>query len=203
MEERNNSDEITFQLYVDAVIEQKIPWHTFTKWTKDFYNSDMDRLKHLNAMILMKLTVSYSDMERSTYLNAILLRELKKSILKVNMSEEENENESFQDAKNAAPMNNESEEQFEANNYFKKDQCISHTSPSKSHVSSRLQTKENKFIKEYTNTGNVDALQSMVSMPLCNRFNCFIGCDVYNIVIYLFNTTFAKTCDSTSCIKWI
>ena len=121
MEERNNSDEITFQLYVDAVIEQKIPWHTFTKWTKDFYNSDMDRLKHLNAMILMKLTVSYSDMERSTYLNAILLRELKKSILKVNMLEEENETESFQDSKNAAPNDNESEEQFVANNDFKND----------------------------------------------------------------------------------
>ena len=130
MEERNNSDEITFHLYVDAVIEQKIPWHTFTKWTKDFYNSDMGRLKHLNAMILMKLTVSYSDMERSTYLNAILLRELKKSILKMNMSEEESEHEAFQDAKTAAPNDNESEEKFDANNDFKnnlsnEEECMS------------------------------------------------------------------------------
>ena len=52
------SDNYFLEGYVDAVIEQKIPWHTFTKWTKDFYNSDMERLKHLNAMILMKLTVS-------------------------------------------------------------------------------------------------------------------------------------------------
>ena len=44
-----NSDEITFQLNVDAVNEQKIPW----------------------------ITLSSSEIERSTYLNA-LLRELRK-----------------------------------------------------------------------------------------------------------------------------
>ena len=50
MEKRNNSDEITFQLNVDAVNEQKIPWNN----------------------------LSSSEIERSTYLNANLLRELRK-----------------------------------------------------------------------------------------------------------------------------
>ena len=60
-----NSDEISFHLYIDAVKDKKIPWNTFVKVMKDFYYQDLERLKNLNAMILMELTESYSDLEKS------------------------------------------------------------------------------------------------------------------------------------------
>ena len=86
-QKKTNSREISFQLHIEALKEQKIPWNTFANLMEEFIYSDMDRLKHLNAMILTELTVSYSDMERSRYLNAILLKELKNLIEKEYVSE--------------------------------------------------------------------------------------------------------------------
>ena len=85
MKEEQNSEEISFQLYIDAVKEKKIPWNTFVKLMKDFYYPDLERLEHLNSMMLMELTKSYSDLERSRYLNAILLTELKSTIEEENV----------------------------------------------------------------------------------------------------------------------
>ena len=89
MKEEQNSDEISFQIYIDAVKEKKIPWNTFVKLMKDFYYPDLERLEHLNSMMLMELTKSYSYLERSRYLNAILLNELKNSIVDENVVEKE------------------------------------------------------------------------------------------------------------------
>ena len=87
MTEEQNSDEISFHLYIDAVKEKKIPWKAFEKLMKDFYYPDLERLEHLNSMILMELTKSYSHLERSKYLNAILLNELKNSMEEENFVE--------------------------------------------------------------------------------------------------------------------
>ena len=86
-EHKNNHHEISFQLHIDALREQKISWNTFVKLMEEFFFLDMDRLKYLNALILTELTISYSDMERSRYLNAILMKELKNLIEKENVSE--------------------------------------------------------------------------------------------------------------------
>ena len=91
MKEEQNSDEISFQIYIDAVRGKKIPWNTFLKLMKDFYYPALERLKDLNTMMLIELTKSYSDLERSRYLNAILLTELKNSIEEENVVENSDE----------------------------------------------------------------------------------------------------------------
>ena len=81
MSSQNNPHKISFQLHIDAVKEEKITWNSFVQLMEDFFYSDMDRLKHLNEMILTELTGgSYSDIQRLRYLSAILLKELKISI---------------------------------------------------------------------------------------------------------------------------
>ena len=85
---QKNPREISFfQLHVDALKNQKIPWNTFVQFMEEFFFSDMEKLKYLNAMILKELTISYSDMERSKYLNKILLKELKNFIEKEYVSD--------------------------------------------------------------------------------------------------------------------
>ena len=117
MKEEQNSDEISFQIYIDAVKEKKIPWNTFVKLMKDFYYPDLERLEHLNSMILMELTKSYSYLERSRYLNAILLNELKSSIEEENVMEII-EKEPINNSQVSATVNHESKEQLNAGNDF-------------------------------------------------------------------------------------
>ena len=62
-----------YQLHINAIKEQKMPWNSFVELMEDIFYSDMDRLKLLNALILTELTISYSDMERSKYLNTMTL----------------------------------------------------------------------------------------------------------------------------------
>ena len=109
--EEQTADEISFQLYIDAVREKKIPWNTFVKLMKDFYYTDLERLEHLNSMILMELTKSYSYLERSRYLNIILLNELKNSIQEDNV-QGIIEKEPILDLQDSALINHESKEQF-------------------------------------------------------------------------------------------
>ena len=70
----DNIDEINFQPYVDAIKMKKLSWNIFVKVMKDFFYSDINRLKHINAILLIELTISYSDMDRLKYLNEILLK---------------------------------------------------------------------------------------------------------------------------------
>ena len=86
-EYKQNHHEISFQLHIDALREQKIPWNTFVKMLEEIFHSDMDKLKYLNALILTELTISYSDIERSKYLNTVLLKELQNLIEKEYVSE--------------------------------------------------------------------------------------------------------------------
>ena len=72
-----NSEEINFQHYVDGVKQKKIPWNFFIDFIQDLSYSDKDRLRNLNAILLMELTMNSSDMEKLKYLNGILLIEFK------------------------------------------------------------------------------------------------------------------------------
>ena len=94
----NTSEEINFQPYIDSVKQRKIPWNIFEKFMKDFTNYlDSNRLKKLNAILLMELTMNYSDLDRLKYLNIILLAALKNSIESRDLIENrESENEPFQ-----------------------------------------------------------------------------------------------------------
>ena len=116
-----NSDEISFHLYIDAVKDKKIPWNTFVKVMKDFYYQDLVRLKYLNAIILMELTENYSDLEKSRYLNGILLTELKISIEEQNVVEII-ENEPIEDSQDVASIDQKSKEQFDNDKDFTNDQ---------------------------------------------------------------------------------
>ena len=49
---------------------------------QDLSYSDMDRLRHLNAILLSELTMNYSDLDKMKYLNGILLIEFKNYIQK-------------------------------------------------------------------------------------------------------------------------
>ena len=79
---KNNSEEINFQHYVDAVKQNKIHWNIFEDLMQDLSYSDIDRLRILNAILLTELTMNYSDMDRMKYLNEILLIQFKNHIQK-------------------------------------------------------------------------------------------------------------------------
>ena len=69
MASRNNSEEINFQPYIDTVKNGEIPWNIFVKTMEDLSYTDINRLKCLNAVLLMELSMSHSDMDRLKYLN--------------------------------------------------------------------------------------------------------------------------------------
>ena len=80
----NSSEEIDLQNYVDSVKQKKTPWNIFESLMKDFIYSDINRLRHINAILLTELTTNYSDIDRMKYLNSILLTEFKELILSEN-----------------------------------------------------------------------------------------------------------------------
>ena len=89
MASRNNSEEINFQPYIDTVKNGKIPWNIFVKTMEDLSYTDINRLKCLNAVLLMELSMSHSDMDRLKYLNKILLTELMNFLQRDNDSQNE------------------------------------------------------------------------------------------------------------------
>ena len=77
----NNSEEIDFQNYIDEVKQKKLPWNFFIDLIQDFCDSDINRLRKLNAILLMELTINHSDIDRMKYLNELLLNQFKKYLL--------------------------------------------------------------------------------------------------------------------------
>ena len=89
---KHTSQDFNFQYYVDTVKQKKIPWNVFVKHMEELSYSDVNRLKHLNAILLTELTVSDSVMDRLIYLNVILMTKFKDYIQtedNVEMSENE------------------------------------------------------------------------------------------------------------------
>ena len=89
MASSNNSEEINFQPYIDTVKNGEIPWNIFVKTMEDLSYTDINRLKCLNAVLLLELTMSHSDMDRLKYLNKILLTELMNFLQRDNDSQNE------------------------------------------------------------------------------------------------------------------
>ena len=90
---KNKSEEINFQQYVDSVKQKQIPWNIFINLLQDISNSDADRLRKLNAILLTELTLNHSDTEKLKYLNDILLSQFKNYIENTSYIETtENEN---------------------------------------------------------------------------------------------------------------
>ena len=87
-----SSQAFNFQYYVNTVKEKEIPWRVFVKLMEDFSNSDVNKLKHLNEILLTELTGSYSDMDQLKYLNAILMNKFK-DFCQMEDNEEISENE--------------------------------------------------------------------------------------------------------------
>ena len=77
---KNNSEEINFQHYVDGVKRKKLPWNFFIDLIQDLSYSDISRLRKLNAILLMELTMNFSDIDKMKYLNGILLIQFKNYI---------------------------------------------------------------------------------------------------------------------------
>ena len=115
---KNNSEEINFQHYVDALKQKTIPWHIFKDFMEDLSYSDRDRLRILNAILLNEMTMNYSDMDKLKYLNGILMIEFKNFIQRYHefeMSENELLEDSNQDHLNdlkSEEMSTESEIQI-------------------------------------------------------------------------------------------
>ena len=81
---KNNSKDINFQYYIDAVKQKKIHWHIFVGLIQDVSYSDLKSLKILNAILLTELTMNCSDLDKLKYLNVLLLSKFKKHILREN-----------------------------------------------------------------------------------------------------------------------
>ena len=79
---QKNAEEINFQYFVGLVKQNKLSWNTFIDVLQDLSNSDLDRLKNLNAILLTELTMNYSNLDRMKYLNGILLFQFKNHIEK-------------------------------------------------------------------------------------------------------------------------
>ena len=78
----NKSNEINFQTYVQSAKQRKTPWIIFESFMKELTYSNIVKLKHFNAILLIELTMDYSDLDRLKYLNSILLTEFKELIEK-------------------------------------------------------------------------------------------------------------------------
>ena len=89
--DKKNSEEINFQHYVDAVKQKNITWNLFVDFIKDLSYFDMDRLRHLNAILMAEFTVNCSNIDKMKYLNGILLIELKNDIERDEYNDFENE----------------------------------------------------------------------------------------------------------------
>ena len=74
------SQEVNFQYYVDMVKQKEIAWHIFVKLMEDLSFWDVNRLNNFNEILLNELSISNSDMDRSKYLNGILMTKFKESI---------------------------------------------------------------------------------------------------------------------------
>ena len=61
--------------------EEKQTGNYFVDFIQDLSHSDINRLRHLNAILLMELTKNFSDIEKFKYLNEILLIQFKNAIL--------------------------------------------------------------------------------------------------------------------------
>ena len=77
---RNNSEEINFQLFIDGMKQKKITWNFFIDLIQNLSHSDIDKLRNLNKILLMELTMNLSDLDRLRYLNEILLIQFKNFI---------------------------------------------------------------------------------------------------------------------------
>ena len=104
---KNKSEEINFQQYVDSVKQKEIPWNIFINLIQDISNSDADRLRKLNAILVTELTMNYSNTEKLKYLNEILLSQFKYYIENMSYTEmTENENlEDLQDSNSDQVVN--------------------------------------------------------------------------------------------------
>ena len=100
----NSSEEINFQTYVESAKQRKTPWNIFENLMKDLTYSNILRLKRLNAMLLIELTIDYSDLDRLKYLNSILLTEFKELIEREgdNIQNTSTEHEYFEESQNFA-----------------------------------------------------------------------------------------------------
>ena len=100
----NRSDEINFQTYVQSAKQRKTPWIIFENFMKDLTYSNIVKLKHFNAILLIELTMDYSDLDRLKYLNSILLTEFKELIEREgnNFQNTSTANEHFEESQNFA-----------------------------------------------------------------------------------------------------
>ena len=63
-DEQNDSDEIDFQSYIDAVKDNKIVWDIFVNLMKDLSHKNLNRLKQLNEILLKELKISIQEKGR-------------------------------------------------------------------------------------------------------------------------------------------
>ena len=76
----NNSEEIDFKQLIDGVKQKEISWKFFIAFMQNLSFSDINRLRKLNAILLMELTMNYSDLDKMKYLNEILMIQFKNHI---------------------------------------------------------------------------------------------------------------------------
>ena len=48
---KNKSEEINFQHYIGLLKQKIIPWNVYTDFMQDLSNSNLDRLRNLNAIL--------------------------------------------------------------------------------------------------------------------------------------------------------
>ena len=63
-DEQNDSDEINFQSYIDAVKDSKIVWDIFVNLMKDLSHKNINSLKQLNEILLNELKISIQEKRR-------------------------------------------------------------------------------------------------------------------------------------------
>ena len=102
---KNNSEEINFQFFIDGMKQKKITWNFFVDLIQNLSHSDIDKLRNLNTILLMELTMNFSDLDRLRYLNEILLIQFRTFI------DREDANQGNSEDSNINPIKN--EETFE------------------------------------------------------------------------------------------
>ena len=89
---QNDSDEINFQSYIDAVKDHKIVWDIFVNLMKDLSHKNISKLKQLNEILLNELKISIQEKRRYNQFDDIPLHNIEYDMEIVENIKQDNEN---------------------------------------------------------------------------------------------------------------
>ena len=178
MASRHTSQDFNFQYYIDRVKQKEMHWHVFVKLMEDLSYSDVNRLKYLNAILLIELTDSYSDMDRLKYLNVILMNKFKDFIqMEDNIEVSENDNLEVHHDETIEEMSSDHEIQISSVNKIETQENFDssiHKFNDNIHIEDDVEISENEDAAEFSHDSSNETIRD-ISNKAQNVIKSFTG----------------------------